>query len=204
MYISELSSCKSFLFSSKIITKIVFVDFFFNVGISHYPPLFFSPSSSFSLCRFQNYSFCLDAALKNLFSIAGCMKVLKAKGVDSCICGFSQFANCRTLEKGKLNFEVWSLNEVDGNQWLTYTALPISSCPSLINTSSCIMKIIQNAIPKIRVAKMLLQWVAFLYPIYCLVACLKVVQPKISKDNKTLLYHRVVLAWGQRKSNILI
>lgn len=101
MYTSGLSSCKSCLFPSRIITKIVFVLFFFfkcwNTSLSLTILFFFF----FPLCL---AFLCVDfkAALKNLFSIAGYVEILKAKGVDSCICGFHQFASCGILEEGKL------------------------------------------------------------------------------------------------------
>lgn len=124
-----------------------------------YSTTFFLFLSTSSLCGFQSYNFCLDGALKNsFFSIAGCMKVVKVKGVYSWLCGFLQYASFRTLKVDKLTtFEVWSLNEVDGNKLLTYMVMPILSCQSVIIVPSCIMMVIDNEVPKIRVTKMLLQ-----------------------------------------------
>lgn len=88
-------------FPSKIIIKIVFIVCFFLM--LEYSTTFFLFLSTFSLCGFQSYNFCLDGALKNsFFSIAGCMKVVKVKGVYSWLCGFLQCASFRTLKVDKL------------------------------------------------------------------------------------------------------
>lgn len=164
-------------FLSKI--KIWFYRFFsfFSIGIFH--KLFLSYVYLF-LLWFSKVQFHLDGALLSLiFCIASCMKVTRTKDVYFWLCGFVQCANFTALKMDKLiNFEVWSLNELDGNNPLTYMAMTIS-CQFVIIMPSYIMIVNDSEVPKIRVSTMLLPWVILIYPVYCFVASLQVILPKI-------------------------
>lgn len=161
-------------FRSKMRIKIGFIDFFFLM--LEYSTTFFLLLSTSSLCGFQNYNFCLDGALKKIvFSVL--LVAWKSWKLRVCVLGFVASFNMPASEHWKwTNFEVWSLYEVDGNKLLTYMVMPISSCQSVIIIPNCIMMVTDNEVPKIRVKKMLLQWVIFVCPIWYLVFklfCLK-------------------------------
>lgn len=101
--------------------------------------LLLSPSS---LCGFQNYSFFFDGALKSCFLVLLVSWQFWKLRVCSWLGGFLQYASFRTLKMDKLtNFEVWSLDKVDGNKLLTYMVMPTSSCQSMIIIARCSSKI---------------------------------------------------------------